>query len=101
MRLDDGGRLSTADSHTGAVYVAVRPAAVSLYATEPHGSPRNVWAGVVSGLELRGDIVRVAVTGPPDVVVDVTTTAVADLELTAGVPVWCAVKATELVTYPR
>jgi molybdate transport system ATP-binding protein len=56
---------------------------------------------VVSGLELHGDGVRVAVAGPPDVLVDVTPEAVAELHLTAGVDVWCAVKATELDSYPR
>lgn len=101
VRLDGGGRFTTAVRHTGPVYVAVRPAAVALHVEQPHGSPRNVWPAVVTGLESRGDSVRVAVTGPPDIVVDVTADAVADLRLTAGASVWCSVKATELDTYPR
>ncbi|MDP9240806.1 MAG: ABC transporter ATP-binding protein [Actinomycetota bacterium] len=101
VSLDGGGHLATASPHSGAVYVAVRPSAVALHLQEPHGSPRNVWRGVVSGLELQGDGVRVAVTGPPDVLVDVTAAAVAELGLRPGVPVWCAVKATELESYPR
>ncbi|PZS31168.1 MAG: ABC transporter ATP-binding protein [Pseudonocardiales bacterium] len=101
VRLDHGGHLATTSPHSGLVYIAVRPSAVALHLTEPHGSPRNVWRGVVSGLELNGDGVRVAVAGPPDVLVDVTAAAVADLGLRPGAHVWCAVKATDLESYPR
>jgi molybdate transport system ATP-binding protein len=44
--------------------------------------------------------VRVAAKGPPDVVVDVTAEAVAELRLTVGAEVWLSVKATDLVVYP-
>jgi molybdate transport system ATP-binding protein len=102
--LAGGGRLvasATATAGTaGEVLVAVRPAAVSLHPQQPHGSPRNVWPAVVRGLEARADSVRVDLAGPPDMLADVTAAAVAELGLAPGVPVWCAVKATEVDVYP-
>jgi molybdate transport system ATP-binding protein len=99
--LTGGGDLVIAESARGDVYVAVRPSAIALHRDRPeHSSPRNVWAGRIAGVEAVGDRVRVAVTGPPDVLADVTTDAVADLDLAAGAPVWISVKATELAVYP-
>ena len=39
-------------------------------------------------------------TGPPDVLADVTTDAVADLDLATGAEIWVSVKATEVTVYP-
>jgi molybdate transport system ATP-binding protein len=100
IALDDGASLTVADQHRGPVYVALRPSAISLHAEQPHGSPRNTWKGRVASLESRGDTIRAAVEGPPDVLVDVTAAAVAELRLVPGTAVWCAVKATELDVYP-
>jgi molybdate transport system ATP-binding protein len=107
VALDSGGRLHVtglSSSGLGAgdrVLVAARPAAVSLHAEKPGpGSPRNVWRGEVGGLEPSTDRVRVQVRGEPDVLVDVTPAAVAELRLRRGMTVWVAVKATELDVYP-
>lgn len=82
--------------------MVVPPAAISLHPAEPGpGSPRNVWQGRVSGLELLTDRVRVAVDGNPGALVDITPAAVADLDLTPGRPVWLSAKATEAIAYPR
>jgi molybdate transport system ATP-binding protein len=82
------------------VLVVVAPAAISLHADEPGpGSPRNVWTGVVTGMELLTDRVRVAVAGNPGALVDVTPAAVADLGLGAGQRVWLSAKATEVIAY--
>jgi molybdate transport system ATP-binding protein len=84
------------------VLVAVRPAAVSVHLQRPGaGSPRNVWPGQVAGMEPSADRVRVQVRGEPDVLVDVTPAAVAELALRPGLPVWVSVKATELDVYPE
>ena len=99
--LKGGGELILAEHVTGEVHVAVRPSAVALHRDRPeHSSPRNVWSGRIAGVEAVGDRVRVAVTGPPDVLADVTTDAVADLELATGAEIWVSVKATELTVYP-
>jgi molybdate transport system ATP-binding protein len=101
VALDAGGELVLAEPVSGAVHVALRPSAVALHRGRPeHASPRNVWAGRVSGVEAVGDRVRVAVAGRPDVLADVTTDAVADLDLAAGAEVWVSVKASELTVYP-
>ena len=98
--LAGGGALVVAGRPAGEVYVALRPSAVALHRSRPEGSPRNVWAGRVAGVEAVGDRVRVAVTGRPDVLADVTPGAVAELDLAAGAPVWVSVKAAELTVYP-
>lgn len=100
VTLDGGGELHLAHPTTGRVQVALRPSAVALYADLPAGSPRNVWAGTVSGLEPRTDVIRVTIEGPPTLAADVTLAAAADLGLQPGTPVWCSVKATELEAYP-
>jgi molybdate transport system ATP-binding protein len=65
----------------------------------PSGSPRNVWSGVIGNVERHGDLVRLDVIGPPDMVVDVTPDAVAELDLAVAERVWLSVKATDLATY--
>jgi molybdate transport system ATP-binding protein len=55
----------------------------------------------VNGADLLGDRVRVHFTGPVPLVSEVTTAAVADLELADDAEVWASVKATEVVAYPR
>ena len=101
IEVEGGGVLHVADyAVTGAVLVAVRPSAIALHVERPTGSARNVWPGVVEGLEPIGDRVRVTVAGAPSVLVDVTPGAVAELHLTPGEPVWLSAKATELEVYP-
>jgi len=80
--------------------VVLAPTAISLHTTRPDsGSARNTWAGVVAGLELLTDRVRVAVEGSPSALVDITPAAVADLRLAPGQPVWLTAKATEVIAY--
>jgi molybdate transport system ATP-binding protein len=102
VRLDGGGVLIDAEpSVSGPVYLALRPSAVALHRDHPgRGSPRNTWPGTVNGLEAVGDRVRIALTGSPDVLADLTPDAVADLDLAAGARVWVSVKASELTVYP-
>jgi len=101
VELKGGGELVLAEHAGGEVHVAVRPSAVALHRDRPdHSSQRNVWAGRIAGVEAVGDRVRVAVTGPPDLLADVTTDAVADLELATGAEIWVSVKATEVTVYP-
>ena len=58
-----------------------------------------MWSGAIATVEQHGDLVRLFVTGPPDTVVDVTTSAIADLQLGVGERVWLSVKATDLTVY--
>lgn len=96
VRLDGGGSLNVPGPIGGPVCVAFRPAAVSLHRDRPGGSPRNVWRGVVSGVEHHAGGVRVRVDGAPPVLADVTVEALAELRLAPGDVVWVALKATEI-----
>jgi len=101
IALHDGGHLQVPDTAVvGDVFVAVRPSAIVVSTQRPEGSARNVWEGVVDGVEPIGDRVRVTVTGPPTVVAEVTRGAVSDLHVARGDSVWLSVKATELEVYP-
>ncbi|MDN5748246.1 MAG: ABC transporter ATP-binding protein [Pseudonocardia sp.] len=100
VELACGGTLTTSTARDGDVFVAVAPTAVTLHRDQPHGSARNTWPVQVRGLEGRGTTTRVQLTGRPDVLVDVTPAAVADLDLTPGSSVWASLKATEIRSYP-
>ena len=77
---------------------------MALFTARPEGSPRNLWAGRVVGLEPHGSGVRVEVSGAPDVgssiLAEVTPAAVAELDLRPGSGVWAAVKASDVTVYP-
>ncbi|WP_433681060.1 ABC transporter ATP-binding protein [Nocardia sp. CA-119907] len=98
--LDDGGTLTVAEPARGAVHVAFPPNAVSLHPEQPVGSPRNTWPVTIIGLEQHAHTTRVRLGGSPSVLADVTPATVADLRLQTGAPLWAAVKATEVHTYP-
>ena len=99
VTLEHGTTLALAEPSEGPVFVVARPSAIGVYRDRPHGSPRNSWQAVVAGVEQHGHAVRLDTKGPPDVVVDVTADAVADLNLVVGAAVWLNVKATDLVVY--
>ncbi|TYB40370.1 ABC transporter ATP-binding protein [Micromonospora sp. AP08] len=96
----DGLTLTTADTVRGEAFVAFPPAAVALHPTRPDGSPRNVWAATVTGVQRHGDNLRVQLAGPVAVAADVTPAAAAHLGLRPGQEVWAAVKAAETRAYP-
>ena len=85
---------------TGDVLLAARPSALALHAQHPEGSPRNAWPALITGLELLGDRVRVALSGSPSALVDVTPAAVAELDLSPGRRLYVSLKATEVEVYP-
>ena len=99
IRLPSGAELVTSEAHYGQVFVVARPSSISVHRDVPHGSPRNVWAGTIATIEQHGDLVRLFANGPPDVAVDVTTTAMVELQLGVGERVWLSVKATDLTVY--
>jgi molybdate transport system ATP-binding protein len=99
--LADGGRLAVAtDAPPGPVLVSLRPSAITLHTGHPeHTSTRNVWPGQVASMEVLADRVRLQVAGSPAALADVTTAAVADLDLEVGRDVWLSAKATEVEAY--
>ena len=95
-----GGVLHTAAAPDGRVLLTFPPSAVSLHRARPESSARNVWPCRVSGVEQHGAAVRVALDGRPAALADVTTAAVAELDLVPGREVWASVKATEVGCSP-
>lgn len=79
------------------------PGAVAVYLQAPKGSPRNVFAVVVAELTDRGGIVRVRARdtagGMPGLCADLTAAAASELGVTAGMPAYFVVKATEVRVY--
>ncbi|MDQ6851635.1 MAG: ABC transporter ATP-binding protein [Actinomycetota bacterium] len=108
IALDDGGTLvapvgtGSEDLSGSRVLIALRPNAIALHTERPdHSSPRNIWPGSVTGLELLTDRVRAQIAGTPSALVDLTPDAVAELDLVEGRPVWLSAKATDLDVYPE
>jgi molybdate transport system ATP-binding protein len=101
IELATGGTLVVPDAGTGDVLAVVHPHSVSLHSEPPGGSPRNVAAGRVAGIEPLGDRVRVRVDGPVPLVAEITPGALADLHLVDGSTVHTAVKATDITVFPE
>jgi molybdate transport system ATP-binding protein len=100
VRLRDGGSFVVPDHNQhGEVLVALRPSAVIVSLDQPHTSARNTWPAIVVGLTLLTDRVRIDLEGEPSALVDVTPSAVSELELTSGSRVWLTAKATDLEVY--
>lgn len=98
---DDPVAAVTAGQSTRPVLVVLRPSAITIHTARPtQGSPRNVWQGTVTALELLTDRVRVQVDAAPPALVDISAAAVADLALRPGIAVWLSAKATETEAYP-
>jgi molybdate transport system ATP-binding protein len=100
VTLESGASLIVATASTGPVSTVFHPRAVSLHGVEPAGSPRNVMAGRVSGIERLGDRVRVQLAGLIPLVAEITPAALADLALAEGSAVWAALKATDITVFP-
>lgn len=100
--LDDGEALlvSAERSARGASFAVVHPRAVALHRERPEGTPRNVWRGVVAHVDEEGDRARVHVDAPIPITAEVTATALSELDLRDGTPLWATVKATEVEVYP-
>ncbi|ABM13347.1 MULTISPECIES: sulfate/molybdate ABC transporter ATP-binding protein [Mycolicibacterium] len=93
------------DVATGARAVALfQPAAVAVHLSPPHGSPRNVIAVTIAGIDVHGAGVRVRGTDQPDgatgLAADITAAAAADLDLAPGQTVHFVVKAQEVQVHP-
>lgn len=76
---------------------AFPPSAVSVFLSEPHGSPRNSVAVTVTDLEPHGDQIRVRAGG---LSADITPSALLDLGLAPGMTVHFSIKATAVAIYP-
>ena len=100
VRIPGGPVVAAAGAESGEVFAVIHPRAVAVHRTRPEGSPRNVWPGRASGIELIGDRVRVRIDGEVRVVAEVTTAALKELNLDEGGEVWLSFKATDVGVYP-
>ena len=80
----------------------IAPDSVALYRKCPEGSPRNAWNATVAEIVPVGSRMRVSVTGisGPDIIAEITPSALAGLDLAEGTEVWVSVKATEVAISP-
>jgi molybdate transport system ATP-binding protein len=100
VKLASGQVVAVAGAEVGDVFVVVHPRAVAIHRTHPEGSPRNVWSGRASNIELMGDRVRVRIDGVVPLVAEVTPAALRELNLVEGAEVWLSFKATDVGIYP-
>jgi len=100
VRIPGGPVVAAAGAESGDVFAVIHPRAVSVHRRRPDGSPRNVWQGRASGIEVIGDRVRIRIDGEVRVVAEVTPAALKELDLGEGGEVWLSFKATEVGVYP-
>jgi molybdate transport system ATP-binding protein len=100
VRLESGLELVVPEAPAGEVLVSVSPRAVALHETQPEGSPRNSWRGIVAAVEPDHDVVRVRLEGVVPVTALITAAAASELGVVVGATAWAAVKATEIAAYP-
>jgi molybdate transport system ATP-binding protein len=100
IALPGGAEVVAPGAGVGPALAVIHPRSVALHRTAPSGSPRNVSAGRVESIELLGDRVRIRVDGPVPLIAEITPSALHELELAPGAPVWTAFKATDVAVYP-
>jgi molybdate transport system ATP-binding protein len=100
VRMPGGPVVAAAGAESGEVFAVIHPRAVAVHRQRPEGSPRNVWSGRATGIDLIGDRVRVRIDGEVRVVAEVTTAALKELDLGEGGQVWLSFKATDVGVYP-
>ena len=100
VRLASGQLVAAAGAELGDVFAVVHPRAIAIHRTHPEGSPRNVWSGRATSIELLGNRVRVRIDGEVPLVAEVTPAALSELHLVEGGEVWLAFKSTDVAVYP-
>jgi molybdate transport system ATP-binding protein len=100
VKLAGGPVVAAAGAELGDVFAVVHPRAVAIHRSHPEGSPRNVWPGRATNIELLGNRVRVRIDGAVPLVAEVTPAALRELNLVEGGDVWLSFKATDVGVYP-
>lgn len=84
------------DTPDGPALASIRPSAITLHRQRPEGSARNTWEMHVLDVDRLGDRVRVRLTGPLDLVAELTTAGLAALGTALDDRVWASLKASEV-----
>jgi molybdate transport system ATP-binding protein len=100
VRLAGGQVVAAAGAELGEVFAVVHPRAVAIHRNHPEGSPRNVWSGRATSIELLENRVRVRIDGEVPLVAEVTPAALKELNLVEGGEVWLSFKSTDVAVYP-
>jgi molybdate transport system ATP-binding protein len=100
VRIIDGPVVAAPGAESGEVFAVIHPRAIAIHRGRPEGSPRNVWPGRATSIELMGNRVRVRIDGEVPLVAEVTPAALKELDLVEGGDVWLSFKATDVMVYP-
>ena len=99
VTLPHGTTIFTAqDDLDGPTSISINPASVSIFRSQPSGSPRNSWLSSIQSIEILGGRARVSLVGEIDICADITTVAANELRQSISSEVWVSVKATEVDT---
>ena len=99
VTLPHGTTIFTAeDDLDGPTSISINPASVSIFKSQPSGSPRNSWLCSIQNIEILGGRARVSLVGEIDICADITTVAANELRQSISSEVWVSVKATEVDT---
>ena len=99
VTLPHGTTIFTAqDDLDGPTSISINPASVSIFKSQPSGSPRNSWLSSIQNIEILGGRARVSLVGEIDICADITTVAADELRQSISSEVWVSVKATEVDT---
>ena len=99
VTLPHGTTIFTAqDDLDGPTSISINPASVSIFKSQPSGSPRNSWLSSIQNIEILGGRARVSLVGEIDICADITTAAANELRQSISSEVWVSVKATEVDT---
>tara|TARA_S200000501_G_C20606726_1_gene648414 strand:- start:334 stop:816 length:483 start_codon:yes stop_codon:yes gene_type:complete len=97
VTLPHGTTIFTAqDDLDGPTSISINPASVSIFRSQPSGSPRNSWLSSIQSIEILGGRARVSLVGEIDICADITITAANELRQLISSEVWVSVKATEV-----
>src|SRR5260370_20848369 len=75
VRMPGGSVVAAAGAETGEVFAVIHPRAVAIHKSRPEGSPRNVWPGRASHIQLLGHRVPGRIDGDVPLVAEVTPAA--------------------------
>ena len=96
-----GAQVVVAGADAGPSFAVIRPQSVALQrGSHTDSSVRNAWPGTVATIDLLGDRARVGIDGVLALTAEVTTAALAELDLQPGNRIVATAKATDIVAYP-
>jgi molybdate transport system ATP-binding protein len=100
LRTSTGATVAVADAISGPAFVLIRPQSIVLSRDRPAGSSaRNTWHGSISDIDRLGERVRVKLQGALPLTAEITTGALAELQLRPGDEIFATAKATDVDCY--